>query len=77
MAETILTTLTVDGTRYTIGRDVGLLGHDLLIVHIDSRRIAFVKTKGTPHKWKFPGVGLEESFYLPPTVIAHLMMWMT
>ena len=75
MAETILTTLTIDGTRYTIGRDVGLLGNDLLIVHIDSRRIAFVKTKDTPHKWKF--VEMDEPYSLPPTVIAHLMMWMT
>ena len=76
MAETILTTLTVDGTRYAISRAVGLLGNDLLIVHIDSRRIAFVKTGDTPHKWMFPRYQ-EESFSLPPTVIVHLMMWMT
>ena len=75
MAETILTTLTIDGTRYTISRDVGLLGHDLLIVHIGSRRIAFVKTKTSPHKWKF--VEMDEPYSLPPTIIAHLMMWMT
>ena len=76
MAETILTTLTIDGTRYTIGRDVGSLGNDLLIVHIDSRRIAFVKTKDAPHKWRFPG-DLGESYALPPAVIVYLMMWMT
>ena len=75
MAETILTTLTVDGTSYTISRDVGLLGHDLLVVHIDFRRIAFVKTREIPHKWKFPG--MEEPYCLPPAVILHLMMWMT
>ena len=76
MAETILATLTVDGTRYTIGKDVGLLGNDLLILHIGPRSIVFVKTKTSPHKWSFPGYE-GESFSLPPTVIAHLMMWMT
>ena len=76
MAETILTSLTIDGTRYTIAKDVGVLGNDLLIVHIGSRRVVFVKTMAAPHKWIFPG-GLDESFYLPPTVIVHLMMWMT
>ena len=75
MAETILTTLTIDGTRYTISRDVGLLGNDLLIVHIGSRRVVFVKTRDTPHKWKFVEMG--EPYSLPPAVIAHLMMWMT
>ena len=76
MAETILTTLTVDEKSYTIAKGVGLLGNDLLIVHIDSRRIAFIKTGDTPHKWMFPRYQ-EESFSLPPTVIVHLMMWMT
>ena len=75
MAETILATLTVDETSYTIAKDVGIMGNDLLIVHIVSRRIAFVKTMAAPHKWRFP-VGLE-SFYLPPAIIVHLMMWMT
>ena len=76
MAETVLTVLTVDGTSYTISKDVGVLGNDLLVLHIDSRRIAFVKTWDAPHKWRFPG-WREESFSLPPAVIVHLMMWMT
>ena len=75
MAETTLTTLTVDGTSYTIAKDVGVLGNDLLVVHIGSRRIVFVKTNTTPHKWNFTEVG--EPYALPPAVILHLMMWMT
>lgn len=76
MAETILTTLTVDGTTYTIGKDQGMLGNDLLVLHFDSRRIGFVKTMESPHKWKFP-VWADEPYSLPPVVIAHLAMWMT
>lgn len=76
MAETILTTLTVDGTRYTIAKGVGLLGNDLPILQIGSRRVAFVKTGTTPHKWRFPGYE-EGLFSLPPAIIAHLAMWMT
>lgn len=78
MAETLTEELRVNGTTYTLTKDTGYLGEELITLRVNGETgWLFVKTTVSPQFWVLPSSAPGEELTLPPAVIFVLLLWMT